>query len=221
MTIEALIFDFDGLILDTETPDFESWQLIYRQYGHEFPFDMWASIVGGTAASDFDPHTHLEELISQKLDRIALSQQRSKGYLNNIEQQSILPGVIDYLDEAERRNLRLAVASSSPQDWVHGHLKRLGIFERFHIIKTADDVKKTKPDPALFNAVLHVFELTPDESIVFEDSLNGIVAAKRAGLYCVAVPNPLTAQLDLSRADLQLASLADLSLGDLLKKVEA
>ena len=219
--VKALIFDFDGLILDTEMPDFESWQHIYSQHGHDFPFENWASIVGGTAASDFNPHTYLEELIGQKLDRDELWQQRGKDYLLKVEQQPILPGVLDYLDEAERLGLRLGVASSSPRDWVHGHLTRLGLFERFHSIKTADDVDNTKPDPALFNAVLDEFEISPNEGIVFEDSLNGILAAKRAGLYCVAVPNPLTAQLDLGRADLQLASLADLSLGNLLKKMAA
>jgi len=221
MTVNALIFDFDGLILDTEAPDFESWQRIYRQHGLDFPFDNWASIVGGSSASDFDPHTHLEDMIGQKLDRDTRELLRSKAYLKHIEQQPVLPGVIDYLDNAERRNMRLAVASSSPQDWVHGHLTRLGLFERFHIIKTADDVEKTKPDPELFSSVMHEFELSPGEGIVFEDSPNGILAAQAAGLYCVAVPNPLTARLDLSRADLQLASLAEMSLGDLLKMVEA
>ena len=137
--IKALIFDFDGLILDTEMPDFESWKDIYRQYGYEFPFENWVSIVGGTAASDFDPHIHLEELSGQKLNRKELWQQRSKDYLQKIELQPILPGVLDYLDEAERLGLRLGVASSSPSDWVHGHLTRLGLFDRFHAIKTADD----------------------------------------------------------------------------------
>lgn len=219
--IKALIFDFDGLILDTETPDFESWQQIYRQYGYDFPFENWVSIVGGTGASDFDPHEYLEELSGLKIERKELQQQRSKDYLQNIDLQPILPGVLDYLEEAKGRELRLAVASSSPLDWVQGHLSRLGLFERFDTIKTAEDVERTKPDPALFNAVIEEFEIQPGEGLVFEDSFNGILAAKSAGLYCVAVPNPLTAELDLSRADLQLASLADLSLGDLLRRAEA
>lgn len=217
--IKALIFDFDGLILDTEMPDFESWQAVYRLYGCELPLEKWALIIGGTGASDFDPHTYLEELGGQSLDRDAVWISRRKHYLDSVSEQPILPGVLDYLDEAERRGLRLGVASSSPENWVRGHLTRLGLLERFHSVKTADDVRKTKPDPELFTAVLDELSIKSDEGIVFEDSPNGVLAAKRAGLYCVAVPNPLTAQLELNGADMQLSSLAELSLGDLLENL--
>jgi HAD superfamily hydrolase (TIGR01509 family) len=219
--IKALLFDFDGLILDTEMPEYESWQGIYRQYGHDFPLDKWASILGGTGSSHFDPHLHLEELLGKKLNRVEIWGKRRADYLRQIEQQPILPGVLNYLEEAKKHGLRLAVASSSPRNWVHGHLARLGIIERFQSIKTADDVQHTKPDPALFIAVLEEFNLSANEGIVFEDSPNGVAAAKHAGLYCVAVPNPLTAQLDLSQSDRILDSLAEMSLGDLLKRVEA
>lgn len=214
--IKALIFDFDGLILDTEMPDFESWQSVYQQYGCELPLEKWALILGGTGASDFDPHSYLEELSGQTLDREAVWISRRKQYLDNVAGQPILPGVMDYLDEAQRRGLRLGVASSSPENWVRGHLTRLGLFERFHSVKTAEDVQKTKPDPELYTAVLNELSIAPEEGVVFEDSPNGVLAAKRAGLYCVAVPNSLTARLEIKDADLQLESLADLPLEDLL-----
>jgi len=217
--IKALIFDFDGLIVDTEWPDYESWQQVYQQYGCELGVETWGQIVGGNGASDFDPHTYLEELCGKRLDREEIWVSRRKQYLGELSAQPILPGVLDYLDEAETRGLQLAVASSSPENWVRGHLARLGLYQRFDAIKTADDVTRTKPDPELFIATLDALSLTVGDAIVFEDSPNGVVAAKAAGLFCVAVPNRLTAQLKFNGADLRLNSLAEKTLGEILQKV--
>lgn len=221
MKTKALIFDFDGLIVDTELPDYESWQEVYRSHGCDLAVEKWGLIVGGTGASDFDPHTHLEELCGQKLDREEVWISRRKQYLDSISEQPVLPGVLDYLDEAERLGLKLAVASSSPENWVRGHLARLGLYQRFAAVKTADDVTRTKPDPELYLATLQELKLNADQAIVFEDSPNGIKAAKAAGLFAVAVPNTLTARLPMQGADLRLNSLAELTLSELLEKVDA
>lgn len=218
--MKALIFDFDGLILDTEWPDYESWQEVYSQHGCNLPVEAWGQIVGGTGASDFDPITHLEGLCGEKLDREEIWISRRAKYLDNIANQPVLPGVIDYLDAAEDLGLSLAIASSSPENWVRGHLARLGLYDRFEAIKTADDVKRTKPDPELYLAALSALQVKPGEAIVFEDSPNGIQAAKAAGIYAVAVPNRLTAQLALDQADMRLTSLAELPLKALIEKIE-
>jgi HAD superfamily hydrolase (TIGR01509 family) len=214
--IKALIFDFDGLILDTELPDYVSWQQVYRQHGCELAVEAWGQIVGGTGASDFDPHTHLEQLCGKSLDRDEIWINRRKQYLESLSLQAVLPGVVDILDAAAQQGLRLGVASSSPENWVRGHLARLGLYQRFDAIKTADDVKRTKPDPELYLAAMDALGIQPSEAIVFEDSPNGVKAAKAAGLYCVAVPNKLTAQLQFAGADLRLDSLAELSLEKIL-----
>lgn len=217
--IRALIFDFDGLIIDTELPDYESWQEIYRSYGYELPLETWGQIVGGTGASDFDPHTHLEKLCGKKLDREEIWIGRRKQYLDTISTQPLLPGVLDYLDEAERIGLKLGVSSSSPENWVRGHLARLGLYQRFQAIKTADDVTRTKPHPELYLKTLEALSVKSDEAIVFEDSPNGVLASKAAGVFTVAVPNKVTAKLPMQGADLRLDSLEDLRLSELLKKV--
>lgn len=219
LTIQALIFDFDGLILDTEMPDYKSWQSVYAQYGQVLPVEMWGQIVGGTGASDFDPHTYLEEISGKSLDREQIWISRRKAYLDSVAEQPVLPGVLDYLEGAKRLGLRLGLASSSPENWVHGHLNRLCLLDRFEVIKTADDVAHTKPDPELFVAVLAALGVDASAAVVFEDSTNGIAAAKAAGIYSVAVPNPLTAQLPMQGADLRLDSLADLSLDELLAQI--
>jgi HAD superfamily hydrolase (TIGR01509 family) len=219
--IRALIFDFDGLILDTEWPDYESWQAVYRAHGCDLAVEAWGQIVGGNAASDFDPHTHLEAMCGQKLDREEIWLNRRQKYLDNISEQEVLPGVVDYLDAAEELGLELAIASSSPENWVRGHLARIGLYERFDAIKTADDVQRTKPDPELYSAALAALGVKPGEAIVFEDSPNGVKAAQAAGIYAVAVPNRLTALLSLDGADLRLGSLAEMPLGELLGRVTA
>ncbi|QYK50933.1 MAG: HAD family hydrolase [Anaerolineales bacterium] len=219
--IRALLFDFDGLILDTEWPDYESWQEVYQSHGQALPVETWGQIVGGNGASDFDPHTHLEQLCGKLLDREEVWISRRQRYLSNLADLEVLPGVIDYLDSAEDMGLQLAVASSSPENWVRGHLARLGLYERFDAIKTADDVKRTKPDPELYNAALAELGVAPEEAIVFEDSPNGVLAAKAAGVFAVAIPNRITEQLTLEHANLRLRSMSEMSLTELIAHVEA
>jgi beta-phosphoglucomutase-like phosphatase (HAD superfamily) len=133
----------------------------------------------------------------------------------------VLPGVVERMDEARDLGLALAVASSSSRGWVEGHLERLGLRERFRAIRCAGDVPRVKPDPALYHAVLEATGVKASDAIAFEDSPNGVLAAKRAGLTCVAVPNALTARLDLGAADLQVSSLADLPLTGLLGRLRS
>lgn len=128
-----------------------------------------------------------------------------------------LPGVLDYLEAAQAMGLGLAVASSSRRAWVEGHLERLGLLGYFQVIRTKEDVTLTKPDPALFLRAAEGLGVLPQETIVLEDSLNGVRAAKAAGAFTVAIPNTLTRHLDLSQADLVLTRLDDLALWDLLR----
>lgn len=219
--MQALIFDFDGLIVDTETPDYLSWQEVYQEHGADLPLEKWALILGGNGASDFEPHSYLEALTGKTIDREAVWIRRRKSYLEHLESQPVLPGVIEHLEAAKELGLRVGLGSSSPASWVHGHLTRLGLLAAFESIRTADDVDHTKPDPALFTLVAEDLGAAPEETIVFEDSPNGVLAAKRAGMFAVAVPNDLTRQLDLSGADVILESLADVPLADLLALAQA
>jgi HAD superfamily hydrolase (TIGR01509 family) len=133
----------------------------------------------------------------------------------------VRPGVLDYIAEGRRLGLKVGVASSSPRSWVAGHLTRLGIVDLFDCLCTSEDVVTVKPDPALYLLALARLGASADESIAFEDSPNGILAAKRAGLFCVAVPNPLTSQLPLDLADVRLNSMTDMPLSELLAKLPA
>jgi putative hydrolase of the HAD superfamily len=220
--VKALIFDFDGLILDTETPEYRVWQSIYREHGFELPQDEWGKIVGGYGISSFDAAEHLSLLSQGQLDSVSLRDRfRSESHAL-IHAQSILPGVLDTIHGAKGLGLKLAIASSSQHSWVDTHSKRLGIFEYFDEVICADDVAvgRTKPNPDLFLLALKQLQVQKNEAIVFEDSPNGVRAAQSAGIFVIAVPNPVTSLLSIENANLRLTSLSDLSLHELLNKVK-
>jgi HAD superfamily hydrolase (TIGR01509 family) len=214
--IRGLIFDFDGLILDTEGPEYQAWNELFLYHGAELDFATWSHCIG-TSASVFDPHAHLEGLLGRELDRAALRAEHRTRCDQLIAAQCTLPGIESYLASARQLGLKVGLASSSSRAWVSTHLARLGLLEQFQCLRTRDDVERVKPDPALYLAVLAALDLQPAEAIALEDSPNGVLAARRAGLYCVAVPNPLTGRLDLGQADLIVPCLADLPLPELLE----
>lgn len=216
--IRALIFDFDGLILETEGPIYQSWQEVYQQYGCELSLNEWGKIIGA-AENSFDPFEALEAQVGS-VDRENLGPRRHQRELDLIYAQAVLPGVEALMQAAREKGLKLAVASSSSRSWVVGHLTRLGLLDYFDTIKTRDDVAHAKPDPELYQAVLDEFDLQPEEALVFEDSPNGILAARLAGIFVVCVPNELTRQLKTDGANLHLNSLADYALDELLEQVE-
>jgi HAD superfamily hydrolase (TIGR01509 family) len=215
--IRALIFDFDGLIVDTEVPIFRAWQRIYREHGQELPLDRWLTIIG-TASGPFDPVIDLAKKTGTKLDEGELKALEVLYYQEASALQQLLPGVIDYLVAARQLGLKTAVASSSTRKWVMDHLNRFGIGGHFDAIVCREDVKRTKPDPDLYLTTLERLGARPDEAIAFEDSSNGIHAAKAAGLFCVVVPNLLTVDLDLTEADLRLLTLEALPLREVIKE---
>ncbi|HEU4368080.1 MAG TPA: HAD family hydrolase [Methylomirabilota bacterium] len=215
--MKLIVFDFDGLILDTEAPVYDAWQEIYGEHGVTLSFEKWAACIGTVDA--FDPCADLQATLGRTLDATALEERHRVRTDALIAGQTVLPGVRDYVEAADRMGLALGVASSSSRRWVEGHLARLGLRERFHVIRCADDVPRVKPDPALYLAVLKATGVRPGEALALEDSPNGVLAAKRAGLTCVAVPNPLTARLDLAAADLRLGSLAEVPLAELLGRL--
>jgi HAD superfamily hydrolase (TIGR01509 family) len=220
--VKALIFDFDGLILDTETPDYQVWQSIYREHGFELPQDEWGKIIGGWGVSNFDAAQHLSLLTQGQLDSVSLRARHKSENQVLIHAQPILPGVLDYINEAKRMNLKLAIASSSPHSWVDTHAKRLGIFNHFDAVICEDEVGigRTKPNPDLFLFALKQLQVQNNEAVVFEDSPNGVKAANQAGIFVVAVPNPVTSLLKIDGANLTIRSLANLSLHELLDKVK-
>jgi HAD superfamily hydrolase (TIGR01509 family) len=218
VAVRGLLFDFDGLIVDTETPSMASWQEIYREHGHELPLEQWMTLVG-TIGAPFDPYGHLEELAGP-LDRDTVLRRRRDHELSLTDVEDLRPGILEYLEDARALGLKTAIVSSSSYDWINRHLVRLERAEHFEAIVAADhDTARAKPAPTLYLEALDQLELGPEEAIAFEDSPNGIKAAKAAGIFCVAIPNAVTATLGFDEADLVLDSLADLPLRALIERL--
>jgi len=214
--IRAIVFDFDGLILDTEGPEFQAWGEIYAAHGVRLDLATWAVCIG--TANVFDPYADLEARVGRPVERDEVRARRRQRNHELLAVQEVQPGVVDYLARAKDLGLGLGVASSSPRSWVAGHLERLGLLESFDCLSCADDVDRVKPDPDLYLLALARLGVSANQAIALEDSPNGILAAKRAGIFCVAIPNPLTSQLSLDHADLRIRSLADVTLEDLLAR---
>ena len=221
MAVRAFLFDFDGLILDTELASRAGWELLYREHGHELPADLWATLVGTTHAP-WDPRAHLEELVGEPLEWDALNERRYAHEIALIEAEELRPGIAEYLAAARQDGLKRAIVSSSTRSWVDMHLERLEQAVGWNAICTADgDPTRAKPAPTLYLEALELLDVAAREAVAFEDSPHGVRAAKAAGVFCVAIPNEVTRDLGLEEAgaDLVLGSLADLPPDDLFARL--
>jgi HAD superfamily hydrolase (TIGR01509 family) len=216
--IKALVFDFDGLILETETPAYQSWAEIYREHGHELPRDRWLDYIGREAGW-FDALTHLESLVSAPFDRDAVRRRREERRAELLAELDVMAGIRDYIAEGRRLGLRLAIASSSPTNYVRVHLGRIDLSDVWDAVVCREDAPRAKPAPDLYLRAVELLGIAPGEALALEDSPNGIAAAKDAGLWVVAVPNELTASGDLSRADCRVSTCAELPLVELLQRL--
>jgi HAD superfamily hydrolase (TIGR01509 family) len=219
--VRAFLFDFDGLILDTEFAARAGWEWLYREHGHELPADLWATLVGTTHAP-WDPRAHLEELVGERLEWQELNERRYAHEIALIEAEELRPGIAEYLAAARQHGLKRAIVSSSTRPWVDMHLERLEEAVGWDAICTADgDPARAKPEPVLYLEALDLLDVAPHEAVAFEDSPHGVRAAKTAGVFCVAIPNEVTRDLGLAEAgaDLVLDSLADLPPDDLFSRL--
>jgi len=215
--IRALVFDFDGLILETEMPAFESWAEMYRAHGQDLTRELWADYIGGESGW-FEPAAHLESLVKVPFDRAAVQARRDARKTELVAALETMAGVREWILDARAAGLKLAVASSSGRAWVTGHLARLGL-EGWDAVVCREDVARAKPAPDLYVRACELVGVAPQEAIAIEDSPNGIAAAKAAGLRAVVVPNELTRELDLTRADCRLGSCAEVTLAELIARL--
>lgn len=211
--IRALIFDFDGLIVDTETPLIDAYEAVHAEKGVPFDRSLFIRNVGH-ADYAFDPWHGF----SPHADRAGLEERRRAIKDDFLLRQPVLPGVAELLDGARAHGLRIGLASNSPHSWCDAHLARLGLFAHFHFLACREDVASPKPEPDLYRLAVNQLGVSAHEAVAFEDSHTGTLAARRAGLKVVAVPGPSTLHHDFSHADLRLGSLAEAPLAELLAR---
>jgi HAD superfamily hydrolase (TIGR01509 family) len=213
--VRALVCDFDGLILDTETVVFESWRAVYAAHGLDLPREEWVAAIG-TSGQSFDPLARLLDLAAGPLDAEAIQARRRAHRDAFFAGLAPLPGVEAWLRRARAHGLGIAIASSSPLAWVEPLLVGAGLARYFDELVTLECAPRAKPHPDLFERAVAVLGVAASEAVALEDSPHGVRAAKVAGLFCVAVPGPMTQGLDFGEADRVLPSLAAWSLDELL-----
>ncbi|MBK8037333.1 MAG: HAD family hydrolase [Verrucomicrobiaceae bacterium] len=215
--LRAVIFDFDGLIVDTESTGYHTWREIFAEHGHDLPVERYAQAVGTDFITGvYDPKRDLEELTGRAFDWEAVEIARKTHERELRQHLHLLPGVADRLQEADALGLRIAIASSSPRTWIDSWMDQLGLHDHFHHISTVDDTGKVKPDPSLFLHAAEKLGVKPEEAVIFEDSLNGLRAAMAAGIRCVVAPGPMTRHLDFEGAWKRVESLAHVTLKELM-----
>ncbi|UCZ54220.1 HAD family hydrolase [Bacillus shivajii] len=217
--IRAVIFACDGLIVDTETPWYKAYETIYKEYGLELPLELYAECIGNTTQEEFDPHKYLEQQLETAIDRKSMEEKARKYHTKVMEGETLRPGVKSYIETAKALGLKVGLASSSEKEWVVKHLKRYDLLHFFDTIQTGNTVEVVKPHPELYENALKELGVTPYEAIAFEDSVNGLTAAKKAGIACVVIPNEATSVLSFENYDLRLTSMEEKNLEYVIKDV--
>jgi HAD superfamily hydrolase (TIGR01509 family) len=207
--LRAVVFDFDGLIVDSEMPIFEMSRAALAELGHDITVESWSSVVG---LGDADSHAALCAAVGAEVDRDAFDrgyQRQDRSWRDTLDP---LPGVVDLLTALTGAGVACGVASSSSAGWVVGHLERLGLAHHFGSFATSDRVGgRTKPAPDAYLLACRDLGTDPAQAVALEDSAHGVAAALAAGLAVVAVPSAITVHTDLSAAHHSVPSLADLT----------
>ncbi|MBX3086155.1 MAG: HAD family phosphatase [Anaerolineae bacterium] len=216
MAVDALIFDMDGTIIDTETADFNSWKEVYDRYNVDLTVDTWRLRVGWVNLAMFDPLLHLQSTIKRVLSETELREHHER-YMANCGNLPILPGVLEMIQHAHAHGLKLGIASNSDKWWVEHWLQYYKLRPYFQCVYTRDDVANPKPHPEMYQAAAACLGVPVERCVAFEDSPVGMQAAISAGIRTVAIPNWVT--MNMTRPEglsLTLETLAELPFDKLM-----
>jgi HAD superfamily hydrolase (TIGR01509 family) len=218
--IKALLFDFDGVIVDTEVPTFQSWRDVYAEHGVDLALDDWLPAVGSGSSTSglFDAVAHLEGLIGTTLDREAIIERRSRRKAELYALAPLLPGVRERLAEARERGIATAIVTRNREDRVRAQCDAVGLDHEWQAVVCANE-EPTRDKSELYRHALTLLDVRASEALAFEDSPAGVRAAKQARVPCAAVPSEITRGAVFADADLLLSSLAERSLDEILRMV--
>lgn len=216
--VRALLLDFDGTMLETESSSYGSWRELLAEHGYELTPETWSAAVG--TVGGVDPIALLEEHLGTTVDRDALEARARERHMQTLAEEELRPGIQHLVDEAHERGIATAIVTSASRWWVTSHLRRLRLEDEWDLIVSADrDPARAKPAPLLYLEAAELLGVDPAECIALEDSPNGVTAARRAGMQVVAFPNPITEAMDLGDADLVVPELDGVGLRGLLTRL--
>ena len=210
--IRAVIFDMDGLIIDSEWPDYQSWQELFAAHGHELPLEEWVPYVG-LWGPPLALGERLAALIGEGADVEALRARR-RARCDELIRESMTPmaGFDLLMERLTAHDYRRGLASTSSRDWVDFIVDGLAVRSHFHAIIAGDEVAARKPAPDVYLRAAERLGVPPAACVALEDSAPGVASARAAGMACIAVPNRVTVHHDLAAADRQVAHLGEVTL---------
>ncbi len=222
VSLEAVVFDFDGLIMDSEWVIYESAKSAFSTHGHDLTVESWSKVVG---INDRHDPTWWDQLC-EAVGVVGFDRGSFDGtYEGTVERAAlraamlalpVLPGVEVLIDDLTAAGVGLGVASSSSRGWLEQNLDRFGLLPRFGTLVGADVVGGIgKPAPDVYLRACADLSADPRGCVALEDSAHGVTAAKAAGMQAVAVPSRITRFNDFGHADLVVGSLAELTLAHL------
>lgn len=215
--VSAVVFDFDGLLMDTESTSLLSWEFEWHQWGLTLNRSTFFVDHGGDVTEQ--RYARLAAEVGPRFDRDT-SHRRRTAYRDRLHDDlDIAAGLREWFTEAGDIGLHMAVASSSPRRWLEQHLGRAGVLEQFEVIAAGDEVEWHKPAPDVYQLALKRLGMSADSAVAVEDTEHGVAAAQAAGLRCIAIPNPFVDTSRVNSADLVLTSAAELSLVAALRKL--
>jgi HAD superfamily hydrolase (TIGR01509 family) len=212
---EAIIFDHDGTLLDTESQDYRACQLLFAEYGVALNLAEWAELVVGRIGGYHGLFDRLVAAHGNGLTREAVWERFRALWQANLVDVRLMPGVERLLTELHQAGYPLGVATASDRAWTTRWLGQFNLSHYFRVVATRDDVAAPKPAPDVYTLAAAKLGVRPERCLVFEDSLAGVESARAAGMRVVAVPNTVTRTLDFSLADVVIDGLAEVSLATL------
>lgn len=223
MLPDALIFDLDGTIADTESIEYESVEQVWNDHQLSYGIDRWAHIVGQswspTWVTELRQELEARGEVPPSADELHRRQDDHKRRL--LVGLAPRPGIVELIEAAVHNGVPLGIASNSPLRWVEIRLEQLELRHHFEVLSTIDVASRPKPDPAPYREACESLGARPSFSVAFEDSVTGTSSAVAAGLFTVACPGPITRGHDLDAAHLVVRSHTALSLATLTTHFEA
>lgn len=217
--LKALIFDMDGVIIDSEPIHVEVNTKILKEEGITLSDSENCEFIGVRNHEMWDTLIKRHN-IPRTVEQLLEKQKSHQMHRFLREKLDPIDGIRELLREAKRMNLKIALATSSPNYFAKFVLKSLGIQVFFDQLVTAGDVSKGKPDPEIYLTAAKMLDVDPKESIAIEDAPLGIKAAQAAGMRCVGFTNPNSGNLDISHADIVVSSIRDINLENIQKMWE-